>query len=135
MEPSRVRDASPGRGRAGRNPSVLVIDDDRDVRDTMRLVLEHGGYVVQTAADGLEGLACLHAAPRPAVVVLDLAMPGMDGWDFSTEKARDPAVASIPVIVVSAPPVGRPPPVGATLVLRKPVELSIVLDAIAQHCR
>jgi PAS domain S-box-containing protein len=84
-----------------RGGAVLVAEDDPDVRDVLCETLSHAGYEVVTAENGKEALACLHREPHPILVVLDLAMPVVDGWAFLAEKNRDPALRSIPVIVVS----------------------------------
>lgn len=86
----------------GRKSTVLVVDDDHDLRETMRDVLEDEGYVVQTASNGQEALDCLRDGKFPEVVVLDLMMPVMDGWHFLDELKRDHALADIPVVVMSA---------------------------------
>lgn len=83
--------------------TLLVIEDDADIRDTIRAVFELDGYTVETAANGLEGLAKLDALGHPCVILLDLMMPVMDGWQF-LERLRahpDPAIAACPVTVVS----------------------------------
>ena len=85
-----------------RKRTVLVVDDDYDLRETMRDVLEDEGYMVETASNGQEALDCLRDGNSPEVVVLDLMMPVMDGWHFLDEIKRDPALADIPVVVMSA---------------------------------
>jgi CheY-like chemotaxis protein len=81
---------------------VLIIDNDEDVRLSLTDMLEDHGYSVQVAADGAAGLALLRSGYRPCVILLDLAMPGMDGWDFRAAQLREPALADIPVVVMSA---------------------------------
>lgn len=82
------------------SPLVLVVDDDPDSRTLLELALSYAGYSVRTAANGLEALT---AARRelPHVILLDLAMPLMDGFAFRDAQLRDPALAPIPVICVS----------------------------------
>ena len=63
--------------------------------------LEHAGYGVVKARDGADALAYLHRAAPPSLILLDLAMPVMDGWEFLAERERDPALQSIPVVVLS----------------------------------
>jgi CheY-like chemotaxis protein len=81
--------------------SVLIVEDNIDTRDSLAFLLRHEGYHVSTAANGQEALDRLRAGPRPGVILLDLLMPTMDGWEFSNRLAQDPALASIPVVVVS----------------------------------
>jgi excisionase family DNA binding protein len=100
---------------------VLVIDDDRLVRDTVSEFLEDEGYGVLLASDGAEALKLLAAAsPQPILIILDLKMPNVDGWEFREKQADNPNLASIPVIVVTALPSASV--TGAT-VLRKPLYL------------
>ena len=80
--------------------SVLVVDDDPDSRALLELVLSHEGYAVRSAADGAAGLRSARRF-RPDVILLDLAMPIMDGFTFRAEQLGDPTLAHIPVICVS----------------------------------
>lgn len=81
---------------------VLVVDDDHDLRQTLSEVLTEEGYVVDTAANGLEALGRLRQGSSHPVVVLDLMMPVMDGGQFLEELKRDPALSDTPVVVISA---------------------------------
>ncbi len=80
---------------------VLVIDDDPDVRWLIRVSLERAGHDVLIAEDGLRGIA-LAMKQRPEVIVLDLMMPVMDGYGVLAELAKDPRIAAVPVLVLSA---------------------------------
>ena len=84
---------------AGRD-RVLVIDDEETVRDLMRRFLTREGFEVVTAADGAEGLA-LARDLRPALITLDVLMPGLDGWSVLRELKGDPALADIPVVMLT----------------------------------
>ncbi|HYD47825.1 MAG TPA: response regulator [Terriglobales bacterium] len=87
------------------NSSVLIVDDNPDVRDLVRMLLEDHDYRVLTAEDGGEALEVLRGATNlPDVIILDLAMPRVDGFAFRREQLRDPELANIPVIVLSANP-------------------------------
>ena len=81
---------------------VLVVDDDADIRETLSLILEDEGYDVQSAADGAAALAVLRSGPAPDVILLDLMMPVMNGWQFRDAQLKDLAFASVPVVVLSA---------------------------------
>lgn len=86
---------------------VLVVEDDRDTREVLRLILEMEGMSVMEAADGLEALESLHqmqesARARPCAVVLDVMMPRCSGPEFRRRQLADPQLAGIPVIVLSA---------------------------------
>lgn len=82
--------------------AILIVDDDDEQRDLLAAVLATRGYACATAANGLEALAYLrHSAPDVSLVLLDLVMPIMDGWQFLTERGEDPRLANIPVILIS----------------------------------
>jgi CheY-like chemotaxis protein len=81
---------------------VLVVDDDPDICEVMQLILEPRGYRVVTAESGIEALRILRAGEEPCLVLLDLMMPGMDGLQFRSEQLHDPALAAIPVVMISA---------------------------------
>lgn len=80
---------------------VLIIDDDRDIRETMALLLEEYGHQVVAVANGKDALRVLQQGPRPDLVVLDLMMPVMTGWELREQMLRDPTLATIPTIVIS----------------------------------
>jgi CheY-like chemotaxis protein len=83
--------------------AILIVDDDNDVRAALAELLEAEGFSVEGVPDGRAALARLRAAKvHPAVILLDLMMPGMDGWDFRDEQMRDPQLAAVPVVIVSA---------------------------------
>lgn len=115
---------------------ILVVDDDADVRGSTALALGLGGYDVLGAADGQEALDGLRRGPRPDLILLDLEMPGMDGWGFRREQLRDPALASIPVVLCSA--VWDLPQHARTLQavawLKKPFSIDRLLDTVEKLC-
>src|SRR5690349_15696039 len=80
---------------------VLLVEDDWDILESMSLILEDAGYKVDECEDGQEALDQLRQSPAD-VIVLDLMLPVMDGWEFVTAKKADPSVAQIPVIAISA---------------------------------
>jgi CheY-like chemotaxis protein len=132
--PSR---ASPG---SGRDPprveppsvaSVLVVDDEPDFRETMRLILQMHGYDVITCRDGAEALALLRGGVRPCLILLDLMMPRMSGVQFREEQARDPALRDIPVVVLSgAGKVERTAAVLGVECFQKPIDLPVLLEVV-----
>ena len=83
-------------------PVVLVIEDDKNLREMMTLLLDTCGIGIRTAPNGLVGLIQARQHPQPSLVLLDLMMPVMDGWEFRRRQLADPSIASIPVAVVSA---------------------------------
>jgi CheY-like chemotaxis protein len=113
-------------------PVILVADDDRDVRTFVSVALEMGGYSVRTAADGQTALDALASQPAD-LIVLDLNMPGMDGWTFCAERARRPTLAGVPVVLMSAryQLTDRTLPCNPIGVLEKPFPLEILLRIVA----
>ena len=116
---------------------VLVVEDDADILRALVQVLQDEGHTVRAAENGLVALATLRArgAQPPCVILLDLMMPVMDGWAFRAEQLRDPTLAHIPVILLTAD--GNAVEKAALLTgagaLRKPVELATLLEAIAPY--
>jgi CheY-like chemotaxis protein len=84
------------------NTQVLVVDDDDDVREAIRCVLEASGISVTTAIDGADALQQLRAGTQTRVILLDLLMPRMNGWEFIEAQLQDPSLAVIPVVVLTA---------------------------------
>jgi CheY-like chemotaxis protein len=82
-------------------PYVLVVDDDRDIRELVRDILQFEGYSVVTASNGREALEHLRRADLPRLILLDLMMPIMNGWEFRAEQLKDPQLKSIPVVVLT----------------------------------
>jgi CheY-like chemotaxis protein len=81
---------------------VLVVEDDRDCRDTLELLLRASGCAVKSTVDGLQALEMLKNSPAPAVILLDNLMPGMTGEEFLEARKDDPRLAEIPVVMLSA---------------------------------
>ncbi len=113
---------------------ILVIDDDADIRESLSEMLSDEGHRVQAAANGQEALDLLRGSPAPCMILLDLMMPIMNGWQFVQEQATDPVLAAIPVWVITAAGDAHPPPAGVTGVLRKLFRLDQLLDVVGQHC-
>lgn len=110
---------------------VLLVDDDADIRESLRDLLTDEGYEVLCARDGREALDVLLAGERPSLIVLDLIMPVMDGVEFLTHLRADPDLASLPVVVASASSMVQPPP--DTPLLRKPVNVDRLLELVERH--
>ena len=116
---------------------VLVVDDDYAVLDAMKDILEDEGYEVSVAANGLEALKELERGPRPCVILLDLMMPVMNGWEFREKQLEDDGLAAIPTIIVTAhnkPEVSAEELKAATSI-RKPIAPATLLKTIEQYCR
>ncbi len=115
-------------------PTILIVEDDADTREMLGRFLELEGYQVETAANGRQALDRLEAGAPASVIVLDLMMPVMDGWQFRREQIRRAALASIPVIVVSAAGRERMERIDANAILSKPVDLDELLARIDEYC-
>lgn len=116
---------------------VLIVEDDLDVRNTIAEVLEEEGHRVFVAADGREALDLLLATPnQPGLILLDLMMPNMDGWQFIAEQRQQERLARIPVVVLSA--YGSIPPAKLPIEvvdhIRKPIDLTTLLAVVQRFC-
>ena len=112
---------------------MLVVDDDPSFRGALREYLETEGYSVSEAANGLAALGRLRDGLRPSVIVFDLMMPVMDGWDFRGWQLNDPDLRNIPVVLVTAAGFSRNSlrtQFGAIEVVAKPFLPSEILAAI-----
>jgi CheY-like chemotaxis protein len=115
-------------------PCVLIVEDDPDIREFMELLLADAGYDTMTAENGSRALERMRAR-RPCLVLLDLAMPVMDGWEFRERQLADPELAKVPVVCITA--AFDPDSVSARLklpCLPKPVSFSAVLDEVQNAC-
>jgi CheY-like chemotaxis protein len=110
--------------------TILVVDDDAAIRDFVAIALEEEGYAVITAASGEEGLAALHEH-RPALVILDMRMPVMDGWEFA-ERLRAQYGDRVPLLVMTAAvdAARRAAEVRAAGTLSKPFDLADLTEAV-----
>ncbi len=122
-----------------RSKRVLIVEDDLEIREALALVLRDEGYLVDVSDNGLSALEQLRAGLGPDVIVLDLNMPVMDGWQFRTEVRRDARWASIPVVAVSADDSAKASAVHAEAYLQKPFHpkelLEVLQRVLAQHER
>jgi CheY-like chemotaxis protein len=114
--------------------SVLVVEDDDDTREVVVYVLETAGYRVVTATNGQLALDVLRSSPHPLIVVLDMMMPVMDGWQFLAVLRASGELPKVPVIVVSASHGEHLSATGVRNVLRKPIDMPKLLSVI-EECR
>jgi CheY-like chemotaxis protein len=118
-----------------RNFTVLVVDDDPNIRRMIVAALKRDGYEFREAPNGREALDLMRAE-RPDVVVLDLMMPVLSGWDVLRERSDDPLLQSIPVIIISAnrdPEVATAVSQGICAFLPKPFDIG-ALSALVRSC-
>jgi len=115
---------------------VLIVEDDEDLREMMAQLLTLEGFDAATVANGREALDYLrHNSTVPDVILLDLMMPVMDGWEFRRRQKADPALAPVPVIVLSALDQARAANLDATAFLKKPLDFDRLLTLVRSHCR
>ncbi len=115
-------------------PCVLIVEDDDGAREALSDCLEMEGFSVVSARNGKEALDYLHSSPRPKVILLDLYMPVMTGWEFRKAQKQDVAIADIPVVVVTAFGSGTTKQIDANLVMHKPLDLDRLISVIHQYC-
>ena len=114
---------------------ILVVEDDRDISDSVREVLEDEGYTVAVAGDGAEALQHLHGgSPPPDIILLDLMMPNMNGSEFRAEQLKMSAYARIPVAIISADAEAgkKASALAAAGWIRKPVKIKALLELVAE---
>lgn len=115
--------------------NILVVEDNDDVREMMAVTLELEGHDVATAINGRDALQKLHQGERPCVILLDLMMPVMNGWEFRSALDRDPEFCDVPVVVVSAIGGGEMARrTHAAAYLPKPVDMDELLDVVCDFC-
>ena len=113
--------------------SVLVVEDDPSIRSLIQMVLEAEGYHVLTASNGQEGVKILKQGAHPGLILLDLMMPIMNGWEFLRARREDCLSEEIPVIVLSAAGIEVAPD-GANGMFSKPFELESLLQITHRYC-
>ena len=113
---------------------ILIVEDDKDLRETLRDALELEGYAAVCAENGQAALRHLATGCRPCMILLDLMMPVMDGWTFRRELLKDPSLAAIPVVVMTASTPARAGAVAPEAILYKPLHMSKVMDVVQAHC-
>lgn len=109
-------------------PSILVIDDDPDILEALSEILESEGFGIHQARNGLEALEALEPL-RPDLILLDLMMPVMDGWEFQRQLRNSPSLSGVPIIVISASKFSREP-LNAAAFIPKPLDAGVLLETI-----
>ena len=112
--------------------TVLVVEDEQDLRDMLRDALELNGYSVITASDGQDALNKIASIHELCLVILDLLMPGMDGWDCFQKIRERTEFASVPVVIHTS--AAARAPAGATRVLQKPTRFDKLLSVVKEYC-
>ena len=117
-------------------PLVLIVEDETDSRESLALLLRHEGYRVVTTANGQEALHYLRESPPPCLILLDMKMPVMNGWEFLRQQQAVEELARIPVLVISGR-TDRPRSAvvrGTVAAFTKPIRIEALLEEIQQWC-
>jgi CheY-like chemotaxis protein len=114
---------------------ILLVEDDPSIQGAVSMLLEREGFTVTCASNGREALQVLGSGADPSLILLDMMMPVMNGQEFRQAQQRDPRLASIPVVVLSATPLseergGMPPP---SAVMPKPFDIDQLLAVVEEH--
>ena len=117
-----------------RHCAVLIVEDDADARQARVDLLTLEGYEVASAANGAEALEYLRTSPHPCVIMLDLIMPVMNGWEFRERLKQDPALSVIPVVAMTGANPRQTPPIDVAALFPKPLEIDAVMQTVAHYC-
>jgi two-component system, chemotaxis family, chemotaxis protein CheY len=114
---------------------VLIVEDDADLREMMAQLLTLEGFQAFSVPNGRAALEYMHHTPdMPDVILLDLMMPVMDGWEFRRHQQQDPKLAPIPVVVLSALDPSRAGDIAPDAFLKKPLDFDRLLQIVREHC-
>lgn len=114
--------------------SILIVEDDEDILEMLKMTLELRGYQVFTATNGQAGLDLLPHMPKPCLILLDLMMPVMDGWSFAEALGHDMILTSIPVVLVTAFSEKAVTLKRARAIIKKPVDLELLFHTVSKFC-
>ena len=112
--------------------SVMIVDDEPGLCESLRDFLEDEGFAVSTAANGAEALHLLEAGELPCIMILDLIMPVVSGNQVYEKMQKDPRLSRIPIVVSTSDPSRAP---AGALIMKKPINLDRLLGAVKDHCR
>lgn len=117
-------------------PTVLLVEDDAGLRESLTALLESEGFETLGAANGFEAVELLRHEPRPDLILLDLMMPVMNGWAFLKYRNEHPVLSAVPVIVTTAwnEVPGEADVIGVQGYLRKPLVPREVVEVVRKHC-
>jgi CheY-like chemotaxis protein len=124
----------PRRPRLARHCPILIVEDDADLREMMAQLLTLEGFRVETVANGRAALDYLEQGDCPDLILLDLMMPVMDGWEFRRRQRAHPEYGQVPVVVLSALDQTRAADLGGPAFLKKPLDFDRLLDIVRRHC-
>ncbi len=122
--------------RTNNHRPVLIVEDDADLREMMAQLLSLEGFQTHAAANGRDALNYMHeTGDHPDIILLDLMMPVMDGWEFRRHQQQDPELSGIPVVVLSALDPSRAGDLHPDAFLKKPLDFDRLLEIVRTHCR
>jgi CheY-like chemotaxis protein len=124
----------PSESEAAKRCLVAIVEDDSEFRNMLRELLEEEQYRVIAVANGAEALEKLRGETLPNVILLDISMPVMDGFDFLRYRNEDPQLATVPVVLVTNAKPHERPTIGVNDVVRKPIDIDEILFAIKRYC-
>ncbi len=115
---------------------ILIVEDDPEIREDLGALLESEGYSVVQAANGHEALQTLRSQPAPCLILLDLMMPVMNGWDFRAVQLADPVLQAIPTVVLTGAPLTPDDTerLRVSALVTKPFGLKPLLQVIERYC-
>lgn len=114
--------------------TILVVEDDDDIRSVILDLLESEGYYTMAATNGKEALDILNKSPKPCLVLLDMMMPIMNGREFLDIVMKDSMLAPLPVLIVSAI-ADASNSKGSVGFLKKPIDIDVILEVVGQYCK
>lgn len=123
-------------GDAAAADSILIVEDDGLARAALETLLASHGHATLAAADALAAINLFRSGTRPRLILLDMVLPGADGWQFFAERARDPALAAIPVAIMTGVGIASEEwarALGAIGLLRKPIDVNQLLGIVRQY--
>jgi CheY-like chemotaxis protein len=119
---------------SGPQSKLMLVEDDSATRAFLAQILELEGFRVVAFANGMEALHYLAHSPPPSLVIMDMRMPLMDGPEFRSAMLRDPRLARIPVVVVTAFEPSTAAGLSVSRILRKPVDIDALVETVRQYC-
>lgn len=114
--------------------NILIVEDNTDIRELLKLSIEMDGYTVNTAANGQEALETLSKLDPPCLILLDLMMPIMDGWKFVEELEKDKRLNSIPYVLLTAYAESGNDIKNARAIIKKPIDFEILNSTLKNFC-
>jgi CheY-like chemotaxis protein len=113
---------------------VLVVEDNKVISDLIKSILEAGGYEVVSARNGLEAMTLLRSESLPCLILMDIEMPVMNGWELKAKLSADSRLKEVPIAVMSASRANLDSFHGSLLKLEKPFTIKDLMGVIERHC-